>query len=466
MDTSSRVGIVFAVVAAAVILPFGESVIGVQLAGIEHDLMPGPTAAQWIVNAYLLTFATSILAAGTLADRIGRRRIFVAGLWLCAASNIASIMVPSAALLIVLRATSGMAAGMLLATGPAILAHAFPALDQSRGRAFVAFGAAAGSGIALGPVIGGAVVTVADWRWVFVLYLPFIALALLLAPRITESRNPDSQHLDITGVVLFTGALACVMIAMIRGSEHGWASLVPWFALGAAAALLLLFARVERHSRQPAVDLLLFREPVFAAMSLLLLCWQLAVATLMVYVPAVIASGLHVSSLIAGAAILPLALPLFGATPLGPRLVAGLGTGWFVGICVGLMLLGQMLLWMLMPTGATVMIVGLGGGLFCIGLGGGIANGTVDNLAMSTVSVARAGMAAGVFQTVRIGGAAIAVTLAGGVLILPDHGRAIDGTTVMASFHQLTAMLAVLIALLGTAALVLLVRAGRSTAAR
>lgn len=423
----SALATVTAIVAAAITLPFGESVIGVQLSAIAREFDAHGTLLQWVVNAYMLTFATSILGAGILADRLGRRRLFAAGLALVGGANAIAIVAPAIGWLIALRAVSGLGAGTLLATAPALLAARFPEAGPARARAFAAFGSAAGSGIAFGPLIGGLVMDWIGWRGVFALYLPFLALAAMLLPRLSASRGDRRTRIDMAGIVLFTAALAALVWA-IEGGPGGTAGHIGLIiiALGLATALV----RIERRRAYPAIEPVVFMNPIFRVMSLTMICWQIGVAVSMVYMPAVVVAGLNAPPVWAGASILPMAITLFMSTPVGPWLVAHTGLTGFVVTCVGLMVVGDGVIWATLDLGGAGTIGGVATGLALIGIGGGAANGSLDNLAMGTISPERAGMAAGVFQTVRIGSAALAVAVAGSALELGGHMGSTAGTTV------------------------------------
>lgn len=411
-----------AVVSAAVTLPFGESVIGVQLDAIAHEFAASGRLLQWVVNAYMLTFATSILAVGIASDRYGRLRFFVAGLVLTGVANTLAMFATSLQALVWWRALAGAAAGTLLATGPALLSAHFSQPGRMRAVAFAAFGSAAGSGIAFGPLVGGLMMAHwGSWRVVFAVYLPFVLLSALLLPKVTPVRGDPRAPMDGVGIVLFTAMLG-LLIWLLGGGPAQVAA--RWLVTLLAVVLLALLVRVERRRARPAIDPDVFAEPAFAGMALLLTCWQIGVAVSMVYVPALVVAGLGRSPGWAGAATLPMAVALFSSTPLGPRLVRRHGQRAFVLACGGLMAAGNLLIWLTLGQ-ASLQWPGLLAGLVLIGVGGGVANGSVDNLALAPFPSARAGSVSGVFQTVRIGTAALAVAAAGLALgLAPDAGVA------------------------------------------
>src|SRR5699024_1115266 len=273
---------VLTVLPATATLPFGESVIGVQIDAIAREFQASTMQVQWIVNAFMITFATSILAAGIMADRFGRYRLFRWGLVLSIAGNTAAIMAPTASALVLLRALSGLGSGIIMATAPALLSVRFPEPGRRRAIAFASFGAAAGSGIALGPLLGGLIMTVGGWRAVFLVYLPFLLISGVFLWMGRQKDHYEKTRIDLPGLVIFTLALA-LLIALIQGDGSRATSGAMAVVI---AFLLILLVRIERQHPVPAIDPLLFTHPIFGAMSLLSIIYQISVAVSMVYVPA------------------------------------------------------------------------------------------------------------------------------------------------------------------------------------
>ncbi len=409
---------VVAVVAATVTLPFGESVIGVQLDAIAREFGVQGAALQWVVNAYMLTFATGILAVGVAADRFGRRRFFALGLALAGLSNAAAIFSPSLGVLIGLRALAGLGAGTLLVTGPALLSARFPQAGRARSIAFAAFGSAAGSGIALGPPVGGVIMGWSGWRMVFIVYLPFLLVSAVLLPRLRPSVGNAQLPVDRRGILLFTLLMGLLIWALSGGMGSAAGRLALWVSIGVLAVALAL---LERRHAFPAIDPAFFGNPVFLVMSLVVVCWQVSIAVSMLYVPAVVVAGMAGSPMLAGASIVPMAIALFLSTPLGPQLVRRRGVEGYIVVCVGFMMAGDALIGLTLSLPSPWAMAGLAGGLVLMGMGGGAANGSMDNLALATISPRRAGAASGVFQTVRIGAAALAAAAAGAVLNVAEQ---------------------------------------------
>lgn len=438
---------IMTVLPAAATLPFGESVIGVQIDAIAREFQASTTQVQWIVNAFMLTFATSILGAGILADRFGRRRLFAWGLALSLVANAAAVFAPSAATLVVLRALSGLGSGTIMATAPALISAQFSQPGRRRAVAFAALGAATGSGIALGPLIGGLIMSLGGWRTVFLVYLPFLLMSAFYLWRNQQPDEHKATPIDIPGMTLFTVALI-LLIWLIQEGGQAWGSVVQIAII--AALLLALFPMARRHP-VPAIDPVLFANPVFGAMSLMAIINQISIAISMVYVPAMVVAGMGGSPALAGASVLPMAVALFASVPLGPKLLARAGKRHFLAVCVCLVVVGDVMIWATLGMGMPWSALGLMIGLTFMGMGGGTANGSMDNLALGTIDSARAGMASGVFQTVKIGAAAVCVAAAGRALGLAGDqpATAQAAMSLMERYITLAGTCALLMAVIG-----------------
>src|SRR5690625_2179469 len=268
---------VLMVLPAVATLPFGESVIGVQIDAIARDFRASALQVQWIINAFMLTFATSILAAGVLADRFGRYRLFGWGLILSLVGNTAAAFAPSTSALVLWRAFGGLGSGIIMATAPALLSVQFAEPGRRRAIAFASFGAAAGSGIALGPLLGGLIMTAGGWRAVFLVYLPFLLISGFFLWRGHQQDSYQKTPVDVAGMAVFTLALA-LLIWLIQSSQGGMHTATLAIAI---ALLLLLLVAIERRHPVPAIDPLLFTHPVFGAMSLLTIIYQISIAVSM-----------------------------------------------------------------------------------------------------------------------------------------------------------------------------------------
>jgi EmrB/QacA subfamily drug resistance transporter len=244
------------------------SVVNIALPTLSRQFAAPLTTIAWVVLAYVLTITGLLLALGRLADRVGRRRVYLSGLAVFTLASAACAAAPSASWLIAARAVQGLGAAMLTANSTALLIASFA--PEERGRVLGFFGAAVGVGLALGPPLGGLIVAHASWRWIFLINVPLGAAALTLGlKRLPFDRGLDRREpLDFGAAALWSVALVSLMLALSRGPERGWTSpgVWPWFA--ASALAFLGFAIAEARARDPLLPRDLLRGPVGLAVTL------------------------------------------------------------------------------------------------------------------------------------------------------------------------------------------------------
>jgi EmrB/QacA subfamily drug resistance transporter len=229
------------------------------------QLHTGLSSLEWTVNAYTLSFAVLPLTDAALGDRFGRRRMFIAGLSLFTLGSAAAALSPSAAALIAARAVQGVGGAMLMPLTLTLLSEAFPA--GRRGIALGIWSGISGLGVALGPVIGGAVVTGISWHWIFWLNVPVgLVVIPLAALRLTESRGP-ARRFDIPGVLLATAGLFGVVYGLVRADALGWGSATVLGAMLGGGVLLTVFVIWELRSAEPMLPMRFFRSRAFSATS-------------------------------------------------------------------------------------------------------------------------------------------------------------------------------------------------------
>jgi EmrB/QacA subfamily drug resistance transporter len=233
------------------------------LTSIREDLGASLEALEWTVNAYTLAFAVFLLTGAALGDRYGRRRVFIAGLTIFTVASAAAALAPSTGALIAARAVQGLGAGIVAPLSLTILSSAVPA--ERRGLALGIWSGVSGLGIAIGPLVGGAVIEGISWQWIFWLNVPVgIALAPLAARRLTESHGPASR-LDLPGLALASFGLLGVVFGVIRGNPAGWGSLEVVAPIIAGAILLVAFIAWELRATAPMLPMRFFRSRQFAA---------------------------------------------------------------------------------------------------------------------------------------------------------------------------------------------------------
>ncbi|QJW99593.1 MFS transporter [Frigoriglobus tundricola] len=415
--SAEKIAILGAVCLAALVLPLSFAGGAVATPTIGRHLGGGPVALNGITNAFMLTFGSFLMAAGTLADQFGRKRVFVTGVGLFVLFSLALSASPSVAVIDLLRAFQGVAAAAALAGGTAALAQEFE--GDARTRAFSMLGTTFGTGLAFGPVLAGVLLEHFGWRSVFASSALVGALALVLgAPRMRETRDPGAGGLDWAGMGTFTGALTLFTVGVIQAPESGWLSpLVVGLLLG-SALLLVAFIGIELRTTRPMLDLSLFRYPRFVGVQALPVATCYCYVVLLVLLPLRFMGVEGRSPVDAGLLMIALSAPMLVVPLLAAVLSRWLSAGVLSGI--GLLIAAAGLLWLgrgtEMSTGRAVVFP-----LLLIGFGTGLPWGLMDGLSVSVVPRDRAGMATGIFSTTRVAGEGIALAVVSAVLAALAH---------------------------------------------
>ncbi|WP_341317350.1 MFS transporter [Paraburkholderia sp. IMGN_8] len=438
--SSTGSAVLAAVCLAAVILPLSFSAGAIATPAIGRALGGGPVALNWITNAFMLAFGSCLMAAGTLADRFGRRRVFMAGVAAFAMISTLLALAPGIVWLDLLRAAQGVAAAAALAGGSAALAQEFD--GHARTHAFSLLGTTFGVGLAFGPVLAGGLLEVFGWRAVFVSTALLGAVSLLLAaPRMRETRDPAAACVDWPGIVSFTAMLALFTVAILEAPEIGWRHPAIWALFVAAAVALTSFIVIERRTARPMLDLSLFRYPRFIGVQLLPIATCYCFVVLLVLLPIRFVGIEGHAPLAAGLMMIALSAPMLVMPMLAVRLSRHASAGWISG--VGLLVAAAGLLWLGdIPTGAVP--AAILPPMVLIGIGAGLPWGLMDGLSVSVVPKARAGMATGIFSTTRVAGeglalAMVSATLAGitALRLAPAGSAATDAGVVSRAAERL-----------------------------
>jgi EmrB/QacA subfamily drug resistance transporter len=275
-QSGTRPGWTFAIVSIALFMVVLDNlVVTTALPSIREDLGATIQSLEWTVNAYTLSYAVLLLTGAALGDRFGRRRMFVLGLGLFTLASAAAALAPTTEALIAARAVQGVGAAVVTPLTLTLLAGAFPA--EKRGLAIGAWSGISGLGVALGPLVGGAVVDGISWQWIFWLNVPIgIALLPIAARRLTESHGP-ARSLDLTGVALASAGLLGVVYGIVRGAELGWTSATVLGSMGAGAVLLAAFLAWELRTPEPMLPMRFFRSRAFASVSVVSLAMYFGV---------------------------------------------------------------------------------------------------------------------------------------------------------------------------------------------
>ncbi|WP_340609913.1 MFS transporter [Xenorhabdus bharatensis] len=401
-----------AVCIAGLILPLEYTGPAVALPAIQSELGGSAIALSWIINAFALSFGSAVMAAGALADQYGRKKMFVIGITGFTLFSLLVTAANSVVYLDLLRGIQGFFAALAMAGGNAALAQEFD--GRARTKAFGLLGTAFGVGLAFGPVISGALIEVFGWRAVFLLGALFGVVALVIGGiQMRETRDPDAAKLDIKGVFSFTAFLVLLTFGIMQIPQSGIGSTTVIALFGSSIMMLCIFIICELAHARPMLDLSLFRFKKFVGVQLLPLATAICFIVLLILFPIRLIGIEGYSAIEAGEMMLALSVPM-----LVVPFLAALLTRWFsssILSCLGLLCAAAGLAWLAdIPVGTqpTELILPL----MLIGVGTGFPWGLMDDLAIRVVPIERAGMATGIFTTMRACGEAICV--AGALAIL------------------------------------------------
>ena len=405
-----------AVCLASLMFGLEISSVPVILPTLERVLHGDFKGMQWIMNAYTLGVTTVLMATGALADRFGRRRIFVIGIALFGLTSLICGFAQSVPTLIVARLLQGASGGAMLICQVAVLSHQFSE-GPERVRAFSAWGIILGIGLGFGPIIGGMIVAVSGWQWVFWIHALLAAVTLTLVfAGVQESRDPHAHTLDVAGIVTLSLAVFGITYYITQGSDLGFASLRAILILVATAVAFVAFLCAERLSARPMFDFSVFRIRKFSGALMGSAGMNFSFWPFMIYLPIYFQIGLGYDSVNAGLALLAYTLPTLLFPPLGERLALRYGSG--IAIPAGLFTIG--LGFMLMKYGSHVPHPGVWSmlpGCILAGAGLGLTNTPVTNTTTGAVPAERAGMASGIDMSARMITLAINIALMGAILV-------------------------------------------------
>ncbi|WP_203919253.1 MFS transporter [Rugosimonospora africana] len=401
------------------------TIVNVALPDVERAFSASLSDLQWVISAYALTLATFLLTAGSLADRYGRRLLFVIGLIAFTAGSLLCGLATGPLFLVLARAGQGVGGAIMFATSLALLADAFRGRD--RGVAFGVFGAITGVAVAVGPVLGGAITSGLSWRWIFFVNLPIgvVALAITLL-RVGESRDPQAAPPDLAGFATFSVGLAALVFGLIRSSADGWSSATVIGSLAASAVLLIAFVAVQRRRATPMLDLRLLRVPTFNGG--LAAAWAISASlfSLLTYLVIYVQNILGLSAVATGIRFLPLTGAIFVTAGIAGRLTSHAPKRLL--IAPGFVLIGAGLLAMrgLTPQSTWTHLLP---GMVVAGVGAGLVNVPLVSTAVGVVEPARAGMASGINSTLRQVGIATGVAALGTIFASHVRSAVIDRLT-------------------------------------
>jgi EmrB/QacA subfamily drug resistance transporter len=395
---------------ATAMLMLDISVINTALSDIADGLDTGLSGLQWVVDAYTIPLAATVLTAGAIADRIGRRLIFVIGLAIFTVSSVMCGAAGSIEVLVGARAIQGLGASMMFATALALISQVTPD-QESRVKALAVYGAAIGASFALGPFIGGGLTELFGWRAIFLVNLPIGIAVLWITYRwVAEGRDPTPRRIDLPGQLTLIAGLFLLVLALLRGNEEGWGSTGIVAALAGAAVLLTAFVIVEERSREPMLPLRLMGRREFAGAQVAVFAIAASFFAVFLYLTLYLQTVLGMSPIETGLVYLPGTFLVFIVSGMTAQLGARYSPAKLSS--VGLLLVGTGLGLMLfagVDSSWTVLLPGL----LVTSVGTGLFNPTASELALRALPAQQSGLAAGSNDTFRQTGVAVGIAALG-----------------------------------------------------
>ncbi|HEY0718696.1 MAG TPA: MFS transporter [Streptosporangiaceae bacterium] len=415
MNVSSRRSWLILAICCMSLLIVGtdSTIVNVALPSIRRDLHASLSGLQWSVDAYTLVIGSLLMAAGSTADRFGRRRVFQLGLALFTLGSLLCSLAPSVTWLVVFRCLQALGGSMLNPVALSIVSNTFTE-RRARARALGVWGAVFGISLALGPVLGGLLVSDVSWRAIFWINIPIGAAAIVLTQLfVPESRAGRARRFDPWGQLLVIIALATLTYGVIDGPAAGWGSplIVGMFAAAAVAAIALVL--VESRRRQPLLEIRFFRSVPFSAASLIAVLSFGVLGGFLFLNTLYLQDARGYTALHAGLLTLPMAVLIFIFAPVSGRLVGTRGPRLPL-VLAGLAIMAAALL--LLPLSDSTPVLWLLGTYVIFGLGFGLVNAPISNAAVSGMPDSQAGVAASVASASRQAGSALGVAITGSLV--------------------------------------------------
>ena len=419
LSRGRRVGVLMICSLSLLMVGLDVTIVNVALPDVGRELHATVSGLQWVVDAYTLVLASLLMLSGSTADRLGRRRTFVVGLSVFSAGSLLCSLAPNLELLILFRMMQAVGGSMLNPVAMSIITNTFTD-PRERAQAVGIWGAVVGISMALGPVIGGLLVSAVGWRSIFWINIPVGIVAITLALRyIPESKAPRARRFDPVGQVCMIVLFAALTYGIIEAPDKGWASAPIVACFGLAAAALVGLLRYEPRRSDPLIDLRFFRSVPFAAATVTAVAAFAALGGFLFLNTLYLQEVRGLSALHAGLDTMPMAIMTMAASPISGRIVGRQGPRLPLltsgcAIAVALALLSRM-----EPTTPfTLLFIAY----VIFGLGFGLVNAPITNAAVSGMPRAQAGVAAAVASTSRQVGQTLGVALVGALITSRVHG--------------------------------------------
>jgi MFS transporter, DHA2 family, methylenomycin A resistance protein len=394
------------------IIQLDVTIVNVALPTIQRDIGGTVAGLQWIVDGYTLALASLMLTAGSVADRVGARRIFVIGIAVFATASACCALAPDLGMLIAARVVQGLGASALLPCSLALIVHQYPDRSQ-RARALGIWGALGSLGVAIGPVIGGLLVEAVTWRAIFWVNVPICAATAVLVLRaVRESPPQPNRHTDAVGLVLGLAALAGATAGFIEAGQQGWLAPAPASLIGGGIVLAVLFVLAERHQRDPMLPLGLFRTRAFTATTGVGALFNLCLYGTLICLSLYLQQARHTSAAATGLLLLPMSAFVGVGSVISGRVTARLGARLPMIAGLTCAACGTVVLSLVDPATPLGLLVG---GSVLLGLVS-LAMPAMTAVAVGSAGREHAGLASGVLNSARQAGGALGVALLGALL--------------------------------------------------
>ncbi|HEX6567450.1 MAG TPA: MFS transporter [Chthoniobacterales bacterium] len=396
--TDGNFGILLTTSLVSSLIMLDSNIVAVSLPAIARSFNAAFTDIEWVVSAYLLSYAALLLAGGAFADLWGRKKAMILGLIIFGFSSGVCGLADSPLMLNLARAAQGVGGSLLLTAALAIISKTFT--GPARARAFAVWGACLGIALTAGPLIGGLITNYFGWPWIFLINIP-ICLALVIATVrvIPESRDLQARKLDSLGIVTFSPGLFLLIWALTDGNDAGWLSPSILLRLGGSLACLAGFVLVELRQGRPMIDFALFKHSAFVGAVIAMMGYGLTAQVMVFYLPLFLQNAYGFTPAVAGLAMLPFALPMALVPSVAANLMKGFSGRALLTLGLLTILLGNLLFWMLARADMPYPIFLVG--MLIAGTGTGILNGETVKVLAAAVPANRAGMASGIASTTR-----------------------------------------------------------------
>jgi EmrB/QacA subfamily drug resistance transporter len=380
------------------------SIVNVALPAIGRDLDYSGVGLQWVVNAYVLTFAGFLLLGGRIADMIGRRRVFIAGLALFSLASLLGGLAQSSSELTIARAFQGLGGAVLSPATLTIIMTTFTE-GEGRNRALGAWSAVAGLGGAFGVIMGGVLTSYLSWRWVFYVNIPIgVAAAIAAQVLLTESRRTEAerQRLDVQGSLLATGGLALLVYTIVGTDTHPWGSWRTLGLLAAAIVILAIFVVTQTRVREPLMPLTLFRSRSVSAANVVMLLLGVVFFSMWYFLSLYLQDVHGYGALKTGLLFLPMSVAIITGAQIAGRVLGRVGPQRLLVVGLGM---SAGFAWLTQLNATSSYVHGVLGGTLLITFGTGLSFAPLATAGTSGVHWTQAGLASGVLNTSRqVGG--------------------------------------------------------------